>query len=213
MKRVVVVDDDPAMLSAISYMLSAMDFETIAFASAEALLEPGRLTEMDCALVDVRLGPGMDGLALLTALQLRGTAAPVIIMTGHADVPLAVRAMRAGATNFIEKPFSGDALLALLADALAASTARAATGKEVEEARAAVALLTRREREVLLWLLRGEKNKIVAHRLGISTRTVEVHRASLMARMKCRAFADAVRLAILAGLSDEDIQVQPERDT
>jgi two-component system response regulator FixJ len=200
---VVVVDDDPAMRESIDYMLAAERIETQLFASAEALLQAGMPIRAGCVLTDVRLGQGLDGLALLDALRIRGVTIPVLVMTGHADVPLAVRAMRGGALDFIEKPFHGDRLLHAVRDALARPALLplgAMPAQEMGQARAALAVLTPREREVLEGLVAGLANKAVAYNLGISPRTVETYRASIMIKLGCRSFADVVRVTLLAGM-------------
>jgi len=140
----------------------------------------------------------MDGLELQLALQERGCNYPVLVVTGHADVGLAVKAMKAGAHDFIEKPYSDADLLASVRSALARVADTRHSGMVVEAARARIAILTPRERDVLMRLVEGRPNKVIAHELGISPRTVEIHRANMMEKLACRSLAEAVRLAIAA---------------
>ena len=171
---------------------TALAINVRAFASGEAMiagLEGGEPPA--CAVVDVRMGDGMTGLDVQRTLAARpGPAFPVIIVTGHADVPLAVAAMRLGVANFIEKPYPPDSLLDAVAEAVAASPARPRD----------LPPLTPREKAVLSALVAGRSNKEIAREMGISHRTVEVHRASLMTRLGARNLAEAVRMAMAAGL-------------
>jgi two-component system response regulator FixJ len=144
-----------------------------------------------CLLLDVRLGEADDGIDLMTALKRDGLSVPVIIITGHGDVPLAVRAMRDGAFNFIEKPFTAEQLLAAVREALSASA-------PASDAAAQLARLTGREREVVAGLVAGKQNKVVAADLGISVRTVEAYRAAIMTKLGLRSFAELVRIALAA---------------
>ena len=142
--------------------------------------------------------PGMDGLELQHVLQDRGYTFPVLVVTGHADVGLAVKAMKAGALDFIEKPYTEAALIESVRGALARVADERQSGMVVEAARARIAVLTPRERDVLGRLVDGRPNKVIAHELGISPRTVEIHRANMMEKLACRSLAEAVRLAIAA---------------
>ena len=164
------------------------------FASAEAFLKAKPAT--GCALVDVRM-PGMDGLTLLEQLTSQGHAIPVIIMTGFADVPLAVKAMRAGAVDFVEKPCARELLIDSVRRALAAI--RPKTSTSVAEANTRLEKLTQREREVLDLIVAGNANKVIAHKLGISPRTVEIHRGRLMEKTGVQSLAELVRLALTVG--------------
>ncbi len=160
-----------------------------------------------CAVVDVLMPGGMDGIALQAELARRGAALPVVVVTGHADVPLAVRAMRAGAVDFVEKPYPKERILAAVGEALEAAASAPAPargqGPAAAAAAARVAALTPRERMVLRSLVLGRPNKVIAHELGISPRTVEAHRAAIMEKLGVRSLAEAVRLALAAGLDDE----------
>ena len=204
-----VVDDDDAMRRSLALLLRAAGYAAEAHASAEALL--AALDRPDapaarpaCAVVDVLMPGGMDGIALQAALARRGAALPVVVVTGHADVPLAVRAMRAGAVDFVEKPYPKERILAAVAEAHeAAVAAKRDRGAVATAAAARVAVLTPRERTVLRALVSGQPNKVIAHELGISPRTVEAHRAAVMEKLDVRSLAEAVRLAMAAGLDEE----------
>ncbi len=192
-----VVDDDAAIRDALRLLLKSSGMRVETHASAEQFLGACRPPVSGCLLVDVRM-PGMSGLELQEALAARGIRLPVIVITGHGDVAMAVRAMKAGAVDFIEKPFDNAALLECLRNALA----RAANAHQHEmksaEVAAHLALLTQREREVMQLLIAGKSNKVIAADLAISARTVEVHRARIMEKLKARSLADVVRIALAA---------------
>ena len=161
------------------------------------LKEAGHLAP-GCVLLDVRM-PDMDGLEVQRALRGRGVMLPVIIMTGHGDVDMAVQAMKAGASDFIEKPFEKAALLACIAAAQRQSVAERGLSARAMEAQARLNVLTDRERDVLNGLVDGLPNKTIAYDLGISPRTVEIHRANLMQKLEVRSLAEALRIAFHAG--------------
>jgi two-component system response regulator FixJ len=196
-----VVDDDEAVRRSLAMLLESVHLRVATYPSAEALLgvaadglEPG------CVLVDVRM-KGMDGLSLIEALHRQGVTLPMVVVTGHADVPLAVRAMRAGALDFVEKPYSEERILEVVVGALnALRTADQRRALEIQ-AEAQVASLSPRETEVLAALVAGKANKIIAFELGISPRTVEVHRANLMEKLGVRSLPEAVRIGLAAGIS------------
>jgi len=192
---VYVVDDDESMRRALSFLLQTEKYEVRAFASAAAFLAEGPRAQAACVLSDIRM-PEMDGLELQKNLARRMPALPVIIMTGHGDVPLAVRAMAAGAIDFLEKPFDNDRLLEAVARALKVGEHRNQDAALRRQAEQGVERLTPREREVFHLLAEGEVNKTIAVRLGISPRTVEVHRIRVMEKMKARTVADLVRAAL-----------------
>jgi two-component system response regulator FixJ len=189
-----VVDDDGAVRDSLSLLLRAAGYASLGFASAEALLA-GLPAEARCLIVDVRMPGGMDGVTLVEALRRRGNTIPTILVSGHGDIPLAVRAMKAGAVDFIEKPYEDTAILGAVAHAL-----RGFPQAPEAEAIHQTALLSPREREVLVGLVAGKPNKAIAHELGISPRTVEVHRAHVMDKLGVRSLSAAVRTALLAGL-------------
>ncbi|MGG5811137.1 response regulator transcription factor [Falsiroseomonas sp. CW058] len=200
---VAIVDDDASLREGLDLLLGTRGYAVETFASAEEFLARPGGADPACLVADVRLGPGMDGVALVAALRARGGRLPVIMLTGHADVDLAVRAMRAGAFDFLEKPFETERLLAAVAEGIAQAPA-AARPDAAEAARARVAALTPREQQVLASLVGGNANKNVAHALGISMRTVAAHRAAVMEKLGVRSFAQAVRLAVSAGLVAEE---------
>jgi two-component system response regulator FixJ len=155
-----------------------------------------------CAIVDLRM-PGMDGLTLLERLKASGADFPVIVATGHGDVPLAVRAMKIGAADFIEKPYNNETLLSIIKDAIG----RQARPAQTTAQQAAVGLiesLTPRERDVLEGLVAGDPNKIIAYKLGISPRTVEIHRANLVKKTGAGSLSQLIRLALSAGIGHQD---------
>ncbi|WP_294136475.1 response regulator FixJ [Sphingobium sp.] len=194
-----VVDDDEAIRRSLSFMLKTSGFAVQSFSGGIPFLKDAAALEQGCVLLDVRM-PDMDGLEVQRELRARGILLPVIIMTGHGDVGMAVAAMKAGATDFIEKPFEKAALL----DAIAAANAQVAmhrdAGARRDEAQARLNILTDREREVLAGLVEGLPNKSIAYDLGISPRTVEIHRANLMQKLDVRSLSEALRIAFQAGL-------------
>jgi two-component system response regulator FixJ len=194
--EVLIVEDDPHARASYELLLSMEGFQVRGFASAEALLADIALAGAGCVLADLRLGAGMDGIGLVQALRERRPDLPVIMVTGHGDVPLAVRAMQAGARNFLEKPVHPQALVAAIRQAGAAGP----RSDRSAEAEALVARLAPREREVLRALVAGHPNKVVAHQLGISTRTVETYRASIMDKLRIGSFAEMVRVGVAAGI-------------
>lgn len=196
-----VVDDDDAVRDSLGLLLQADGWAVYLHASAAGFLGDHREAARGCIVADLRM-PGMDGLELLRRLAARGDALPVVMVTGHGDVPLAVQAMKAGAFDFIEKPFDGERLLAVVRAAVARSGERRVVDEATLEARNRVQALTAREREVLELLVAGKPNKLIAYDLGISARTVEIHRARVMEKLGVRSLPEAVRLALAAGLGD-----------
>lgn len=195
---VFVVDDDEAVRDSLASLLEAAGHTVETFASARAFLDAHASRQSGCLVVDIRM-PDMDGLTLQERLAAEGARLPVIVVTGHGDVPLAVRAMKAGALDFIEKPFMEDAILQSVARALAL-----AQSASVEENAAAgiaerLAGLTPREREVFDRLMAGKPNKVIAYELAISPRTVETHRARVMDKMQAQSLSHLVRMALQAG--------------
>jgi len=195
-----IVDDEAAIRESLAMLLRSVGLASRTHASALEFLSAWTPGGEACLVADVRM-PGMSGLELQEALQERSAALPTIIITGHGDVAMAVRAMKAGASDFIEKPFNDQVLLDAVHRALEQSRAAGApNGVSRAEAEARFALLTPREREVMLLVAEGRPNKVVATRLGLSTRTVEVHRAKVMEKMQVKSLAELVRLAIACGL-------------
>lgn len=199
-----VVDDDEAIRRSASFMLKTAGFQVQAHESGVALLKELRNLEPGCILLDVRM-PEMDGLQVQEELQKAGCLFPIVVMTGHGDIAVAVQAMKGGAVDFIEKPFEKQTLLEALEvgrdrlEKASASTTRA------QEAETRLNVLTPRERDVLVGLVRGLPNKTIAYDLGISPRTVEIHRANLMDKLEVRSLSEALRIAFAAGL-DENSQ-------
>ena len=196
---VYLVDDDDAFRDSLEVLCESVGLEVAGFDSADALLEryPSGPSG-GCLVLDIRM-PGMSGLELQEALQKRGCETPIIFMTGHGDVPLAVRAMKSGALDFLSKPFSHQEMLDRIHRALETSEERSATRQTVEQARACFESLTPREVEVMDLVVAGLANKVVANRLGISQRTVEIHRAQVMEKMQASSLADLVRSAVTLG--------------
>jgi len=197
---VYVVDDDRDVRRSLSYMLAASDTRSHPFGSGADFLDAVPDLAPGCILLDLRM-PAMDGFQVMAELGRRDLDWPIIVMTGHGEVPVAVRAMKQGAVDFIEKPFSEEALLGCLATAFKLLNEREAAGRRKRAARERVDQLTARETEVLEGLLAGESNKQLAQRLGISLRTVEMHRGNMMDRLEVANLAEALTLALEAGLT------------
>jgi two-component system, LuxR family, response regulator FixJ len=198
-RRVYIVDDDEAVRDSLSVLLESKAFAVKSFASALEFLETAPSLPTGCLIVDIRM-PEMDGLELQQHLINRSLEFPLIVITGHGDVPLAVRAMKAGAIDFIEKPFALEAIL----DSLEVALLRLSTLNEEDPAKVAaaakLALLSPREIQVLEGLLAGLPNKSIAYDLDISPRTVEIHRARVMDKMGARSLSELIRLALAAGV-------------
>lgn len=200
-RQVYLVDDDEAIRRSASFMLKTSGFRVEAFASGVDFLKTARGLDPGCVLLDVRM-PEIDGLEVQAELKARGIALPVIVMTGHGDVTVAVAAMKAGAVDFLEKPFEKAELLAAMADGFARIDQ---SGHRAERAALAVIrleALTPRERDVLRGLVAGLPNKTIGYDLGISPRTVEIHRAHLMTKLGVRSLSEALRIAFAAGWSE-----------
>lgn len=191
------VDDDAAVRRSVGFMLKTSGHRVETYESGTDLLKNSSHLDEGCILLDIRM-PGMDGLEVQQALQEKGIGFPVIIMTGHGDVSLAVRAMKAGAVDFIEKPFDKDALLASLDEGYRRLARKEATQDRMRDASVRLEALTPRERDVLDGLAQGLPNKTIAYDLGISPRTVEIHRANLMTKLGVRSLSEALRLAFAA---------------
>lgn len=199
-RTVHLVDDDEAIRRSAGFMLKSAGFAVNAHESGVALLAEREIPP-GCILLDVRM-PGMDGLAVMEALRERGVTLPVIVMTGHGDVGLAVRAMKAGAVDFIEKPFEKSALIASLEEGFARVEQVDRGQLRAREAATRLEVLTPRERDVLNGLVSGLPNKTIAYDLGISARTVEIYRANMMTKLGVRSLSEALRIAFAAGLGE-----------
>lgn len=196
---VYLVDDEEAIRKSAGFVLSRAGFKVQAYSSGVEFLKQAKAATPGCVLLDVRM-PDMDGLEVQAAMAERGIAMPVIVLTGHGDVTTAVQAMKAGAVEFLEKPFEKAALLEALERAFARLERRGSRELEEREARTRIAALTPREKEILEGLAKGYPNKTIAYDLGCSSRTVEVHRASLMQKLDVHSLSDLLRIAIAAGL-------------
>jgi len=193
---VFVVDDDEAMRDSLDFLLSSAGCAVRTFEAAERLLEALADGNCGCVVSDVRM-PGVDGLELLRRIKATSPSLPVVIITGHGDVPLAVEAMKLGAADFVEKPFDDERLIGVVQAALAGAARAADPSNEIG---ARVASLSPRERQVLDGLVAGLSNKAIARTHDISPRTVEVYRANLMVKMQAASLSDLVRMAMRAGL-------------
>jgi two-component system response regulator FixJ len=197
--KVYIVDDDDAVRDSLGFQLEMAGYAVTGYASGLDFLRDAPTLASGCLILDVRM-PEIDGLELQSRLNDLELNFPTIVITGHGDVPLAVRAMKAGAVDFVEKPFSEDALLESISSALQ-PTRRSGTKDQLAEiAENRIALLSGREREVLEGLVAGSPNKVIAYELNLSPRTVEVHRARVMDKMQARSLSELVRLALAAGV-------------
>lgn len=193
--KVFVVEDDSAMRDALSRLLSAEGLTVQSFADAESFLGQYDRTQKGCLLADVRL-PGISGIELMNKLIREGTSLAVVIVTGHGDVPLAVAAVKAGAFDFIEKPFDPDALVNSVRGALDCDVSHDHAQPALAELSARLATLSPREREVMDLVVDGQHNKTIANALGISPRTVEIYRANMMTKMGAQSLTDLIGIAL-----------------
>lgn len=196
--KVFIIDDDADVRDSLRALLESADISVDDFASAKLFLDQFMPADGFCIIADIRM-PDMDGLTLQEEIRARGIDTPVIIVTGHGDIPLAVRAMKAGAVDFLEKPYNDEVLLETIKRALATKRS-VPSDQEADAVHALLKNLSEREYEVLRHLIAGSSNKIIAHKMGISPRTVEIHRARLMDKMQTRSLAQLVRAAISAGV-------------
>jgi two-component system response regulator FixJ len=194
-----VIDDDEAVRQSVEFLLRTSGIAAKTYGSAAAFLAALPKTDSGCVITDVRM-PEISGIDLLRHLGDRRISIPVIVITGHGDVPLAVEAMKAGAVDFLEKPFDDELLLRSVRSALNRSQENAERESERAELDARIAALTSRERDVLDGLVAGKPNKIIAFDLSISPRTVEIYRANLMTKMQAASLSELVRMALLAGV-------------
>lgn len=192
-----VVDDDAAMRKALCLLLESEGLRATTYASAEEFLEQVPETDGGCILLDVRM-PGLSGLELQQYLNKKQISLPIIIMTGYADVSMAVQAMKGGAVDFIEKPFDNDHLLQQVRVCLQKSAQAQSDQERHQEAKEKIGRLTRRERQVMEMLVQGHQNRLIADKLGISPRTVEIHRAHVMEKLEASSLSEVVRISLLA---------------
>jgi two-component system response regulator FixJ len=195
---VYVIDDDQAMRDSLDFLLGSADFEVRLFESALDFLSDMPGLAFGCIVSDVRM-PGMNGMDLLKQLKNDRTRLPVVIMTGHGDVPLAVEAMKLGAIDFIEKPFEDDRLIGMIETALKQASDGAKTEAIAQDIAARIATLSPRERQVMDGLVAGMSNKVIAREFDISPRTIEVYRANVMTKMQAGSLSELVRLAMRGG--------------
>jgi two-component system response regulator FixJ len=198
-----VIDDDEAARESLAFLLESAKIPVRSYDSAEAFLHSLSTLQGGCIITDLKM-PGLSGIELLRKLRELDVELPVIMLTGHGDVPLAVEAMRSGAVDFLEKPYDDETLLYSVRTAL--GTAESAHARNLEKAKLhdRVATLSSREREVLEGLIAGQPNKIIAFNLGISPRTVEIYRANVMTKMKAGSLSELVRMALVVGLAAHD---------
>ncbi len=204
-QTVFVLDDDEAVRDSLRALLESAGFDVETFGSGAEFLDRFDPTRGGCLVLDVRM-PGLSGLEIQEKLSEKRIAMPVIIITGHGDVPVAVQAMRAGAVDFIEKPFADDVILESVRFALEQGHQITLDMSSATEIKARLARLTPRERDVLEQLVIGNPNKVIAYELGISPRTVEIHRARVIEKMEARSLSHLVRLAIAVGVVPEDTE-------
>jgi two-component system response regulator FixJ len=200
---VYVIDDDEAMRDSLAFLLGSAGIAVQTYASANTFLENLSNVNPGCIITDVRM-PGLSGIDLLRRLRELKLDVPVVVITGHGDVPLAVEAMKIGALDFLEKPFDDEILLSSVRSALNRLGRDHKRQAERDEIAGRLATLSKRERDVLEGLVVGKANKQIAYDLGISPRTIEVYRANLMAKMQAASLSDLVRMALIAGILGRD---------
>ena len=197
--KVYVIDDDDAMRDSLDFLLGAADFHVTLFESALNFLDALPTIDFGCVVSDVRM-PGIDGIELLKRLKAGGSLFPVVIMTGHGDVPLAVEAMKLGAMDFLEKPFEDDRLIGMIETALRRAEPGVKSEAVTLEIQSRIASLSPRERQVMDGLIAGLSNKLIAREYDISPRTIEVYRANVMTKMQAASLSELVRLAMRGGV-------------
>jgi two-component system response regulator FixJ len=200
--NIYIVDDDHAVRESLQLLLETSGYSVQVFASARDFLEIAQSLEFGCLIVDLQM-PEMDGLELQRQLQALGVTLPAVVVTAHGDIATAVRAMRAGAIDFVEKPFTTEALQSGIRMALAQRPKPSGADQLRQAIRERLKILSPREREVLDGMVAGHPNKVIAYRLSLSPRTVEIHRARVMDKMQARSLSELVRLALAAGLAPD----------
>ena len=197
--KVYVIDDDAAMRDSLNFLLESADFSVMLFETAQNFLDALPGLAFGCVVSDVRM-PGIDGIELLKRMKAGHSVFPILIMTGHGDVPLAVEAMKLGAVDFLEKPFEDDRLIGMIDAAIRQAEPSARNEAVTHDIAARVATLSPRERQVMDGLIAGLSNKLIARDYDISPRTIEVYRANVMTKMQANSLSELVRLAMRAGL-------------
>ncbi len=200
--KVYVIDDDEAMRDSLNFLLDSAGYEVTLFENATSFLEALPGLNFGCVVSDVRM-PGIDGIELLKRMKTAHSPYPIVIMTGHGDVPLAVEAMKLGAIDFLEKPFEDDRLTAMIESALRRAEPAAKSEAVAHDIAARIATLSPRERQVMNGLVAGLSNKLIAREYDISPRTIEVYRANVMTKMQANSLSELVRLAMRAGLLND----------
>ena len=202
-RAVHIIDDDQALRESLAFLLRAAQLEVQSFDSAKAFLDALPDASVGCVITDIRM-PDMSGIDLLRRLKELNVGIPVIVITGHGDVPLAVEAMKIGAADFFEKPFNDDQLVASVRAALQQQQGQTKRGAERAEIEHRISTLSAREKDVLTGLIEGRANKQIAFDLGISPRTVEIYRANLMNKMQADSLSDLVRMALVVQMQGSD---------
>jgi two-component system, LuxR family, response regulator FixJ len=200
--KVYVIDDDEAMRDSLNFLLDAADFNVTLFETALSFLKVLPSLDFGCVVSDVRM-PGVDGIELLKRMKVVHSTFPIVIMTGHGDVPLAVEAMKLGAVDFLEKPFEDDRLIGMIEAAIRLAEPAARGEAVTHDIAARIATLSPRERQVMDGLIAGLSNKLIARDCDISPRTIEVYRANVMTKMQANSLSELVRLAMRAGLLND----------
>ncbi|MBQ8104525.1 MAG: response regulator transcription factor FixJ [Afipia sp.] len=197
--NVYVIDDDPAMRDSLDFLLGSAGFNVTLFDSALKFLETMPSLAFGCVVSDVRM-PGMDGIDLLRQLKKEPKTLPIVIMTGHGDIPLAVEAIKLGAIDFLEKPFEDERLVIMISTALSHAASQSKTESISADIASRIASLSPRERQVMDGLVAGLSNKLIARDYNISPRTIEVYRANVMTKMQASSISELVRLAMRGGI-------------
>lgn len=197
--NVYVIDDDPAMRDSLDFLLGSAGFSVTLFDSALKFLETMPSLAFGCVVSDVRM-PGMDGIDLLRQLKKEPKTLPIVIMTGHGDIPLAVEAIKLGAIDFLEKPFEDERLVIMISTALSQAADQSKTESISADIASRIASLSPRERQVMDGLVAGLSNKLIARDYNISPRTIEVYRANVMTKMQASSISELVRLAMRGGI-------------
>lgn len=200
--KVYVIDDDEAMRDSLNFLLDSSGFDVTLFETAQSFLDMLPGLEFGCVVSDVRM-PGIDGIELLKRLKADRSRFPILIMTGHGDVPLAVEAMKLGAVDFLEKPFEDDRLIGMIEAAIRQAEPAVKSESVTQDIAARIATLSPRERQVMDGLIAGLSNKLIARDYDISPRTIEVYRANVMTKMQANSLSELVRMAMRAGLLND----------
>jgi two-component system response regulator FixJ len=200
--HIYVIDDDEAMRDSLNFLLDSAGFGVTLFDDAQAFLDALPGLAFGCVVSDVRM-PGLDGIELLKRMKAQQSPFPILIMTGHGDVPLAVEAMKLGAVDFLEKPFDDDRLTSMIESAIRQAEPAAKNEAVSQDIAARVASLSPRERQVMEGLIAGLSNKLIAREYDISPRTIEVYRANVMTKMQAGSLSELVRLAMRAGMLED----------